>query len=64
MTAAGDDGLAALREQVALASSAAVSARDLDHAFQLQLDEAIQASLRAHTWTSVAETYLVQSWNW
>ncbi|KAF8724076.1 hypothetical protein HU200_021089 [Digitaria exilis] len=46
MTAAGDDGLAALREQVALASSAAISACDLDYAFQLQLDEAIQASLR------------------
>jgi len=66
MTAAGDDGLAALREQVALASSAAVSARDLDHAFQLQVD-AIQASLRVHTsisfpnaasssWTQAAAT--------
>ncbi|XP_062194517.1 E3 ubiquitin-protein ligase RSL1-like isoform X2 [Phragmites australis] len=38
---AGDDDLAALHEQVALASSAS----DLDHAFQLQLAEAIQASL-------------------
>ncbi|XP_039813834.1 ATP-dependent RNA helicase DEAH12, chloroplastic-like [Panicum virgatum] len=61
MTAAGDDGLAALREQVALASSAAVSARDLDHAFQLQLDEAIQASLASpnaatSSWTQAAPT--------
>ncbi|RLN22338.1 uncharacterized protein C2845_PM07G05060 [Panicum miliaceum] len=63
MTAAGDDDLAALR----LACSAAVSACDLDYAFQLQLDEAIQASLRAHTsisspnaasssWTQAAPT--------
>ena len=42
---AGDDDLAALSEQIALASSAAISASDLDHAFQLQLAEAIQASL-------------------
>ena len=42
---AGDDDLAALREQISLASSAAISASDLDHAFQLQLAEAIQASL-------------------
>ncbi|RLN23480.1 IBR domain containing protein [Panicum miliaceum] len=41
----GDDDLATLREQIALASSAAISASDLDHAFQLQLAEAIQASL-------------------
>ncbi|CAO2203066.1 unnamed protein product [Urochloa humidicola] len=46
MTAAGGDDLAALREQAALASAAAISASDLDHAFQLQLAEAIQASLR------------------
>jgi hypothetical protein len=45
--AEGDD-LAALHEQVALASSAAVSASDLDLAFQLQVSEAIQASLRAN----------------
>ncbi|KAL6843302.1 hypothetical protein ACP4OV_027015 [Aristida adscensionis] len=44
-----DDALAALREQLALASSAAISACDLDHAFQLQLAEALQASLRAHS---------------
>ncbi|GJN28525.1 hypothetical protein PR202_gb16664 [Eleusine coracana subsp. coracana] len=46
---AGDDDLAALREQVALVSAAAISASDLDHAFQLQLAEAVQASLRAHS---------------
>jgi hypothetical protein len=44
-----DDDLAALREQVALVSAAAISASDLDHAFQLQLAEAIQASLGAHS---------------
>jgi hypothetical protein len=44
-----DDGLAALREQVALASSAAISASDLDCAFQLQFAEAIQASLRGQS---------------
>jgi hypothetical protein len=44
-----DDDLAALREQVALISAAAISASDLDHAFQLQLAEAIQASLGAHS---------------
>jgi hypothetical protein len=44
-----DDGLAALHEQVALASSAAISASDLDYAFQLQLFEAIQASLRGQS---------------
>ncbi|KAM3256534.1 hypothetical protein ACQJBY_049154 [Aegilops geniculata] len=43
---AGRDDLAALREQTALASSAAVSVSDLDLAYQLQLAEAIQASLR------------------
>jgi len=42
----GGDDLAALHEQVALASSAAISASDLDLAFQLQVAEAIQASLR------------------
>ncbi|TVU01335.1 hypothetical protein EJB05_53205, partial [Eragrostis curvula] len=42
---AGDDELVALREQVSLVSAAAISASDLDHAFQLQLAEAIQASL-------------------
>ncbi|GJN07220.1 hypothetical protein PR202_ga25033 [Eleusine coracana subsp. coracana] len=46
---AGDDDLAALREQVALVSAAAISASNLDHAFQLQLAEAVQASLRAHS---------------
>ncbi|KAF7071804.1 hypothetical protein CFC21_077052 [Triticum aestivum] len=46
---AGDDDLAALHEQAALASSAAVSASDLDFAFQLQVAEAIQASLRANS---------------
>jgi hypothetical protein len=45
---ADDDDLAALHEQVSLASSAAVSASDLDLAFQLQVSEAIQASLRAN----------------
>jgi hypothetical protein len=44
MMAAADD-LAALREQLALASSAAFSASDLDHAYHLQLAEVIQASL-------------------
>jgi hypothetical protein len=44
-----DDGLAALHEQVALASSAAISASDLDYAFQLQVSEAIQASLRGQS---------------
>ena len=48
-TMADDDDLAALHEQVALASSAAVSASDLDLAFQLQVSEAIQASLRANS---------------
>ncbi|CAM0950566.1 unnamed protein product [Alopecurus aequalis] len=43
-----DDDFAALHEQVALASSAAVSASDLDLAFQLQVSEAIQASLRTN----------------
>uniref|UniRef100_R7W0T5 RBR-type E3 ubiquitin transferase n=1 Tax=Aegilops tauschii TaxID=37682 RepID=R7W0T5_AEGTA len=43
---AGRDDLAALREPTALASSAAVSVSDLDLAYQLQLAEAIQASLR------------------
>ncbi|CAN6354425.1 unnamed protein product [Urochloa humidicola] len=42
--AAADD-LAALREQLALASSAAISASDFDHAYDLQLAEVIQASL-------------------
>ena len=42
---AGGDDLATLHEQVALASSAAISASDL--AFQLQVAEAIQASLRS-----------------
>uniref|UniRef100_A0ACD5YBG3 Uncharacterized protein n=1 Tax=Avena sativa TaxID=4498 RepID=A0ACD5YBG3_AVESA len=46
---ADDDDLAALHEQVALASSAAVSASDLDLAFQLQVSEAIQASLRTNS---------------
>lgn len=46
---AGDDDLAALHEQAALASSAAVSASDLDFAFQLQVAEAIQESLRANS---------------
>ncbi|AQK56711.1 putative RING zinc finger domain superfamily protein [Zea mays] len=41
----GGDDLAALHEQVALAFSAAISASDLDLAFQLQVAEAIQASL-------------------
>nr|AVY91762.1 IBR domain containing [Saccharum hybrid cultivar SP80-3280] len=44
---AGGDDLAALHQQVALASSAAISASDLDLAFQLQVAEAIQASLRS-----------------
>jgi hypothetical protein len=67
MTAAGDDNLTALREQAALASAAAISARDLDHAFQLQLEEATQASIRLHprvsssnaassSWTQAAPT--------
>ena len=67
MTAAGGADLAALPEQVALASTSAISARDLDHAFQLQVNEAIQASLRVHTsisfpnaasssWTQAAAT--------
>ncbi|XP_047051172.1 E3 ubiquitin-protein ligase RSL1-like [Lolium rigidum] len=42
---AGNDDLAALREQTALASAAAASVSDLDFAYQLQLAEAIQASL-------------------
>ncbi|KAF0889665.1 hypothetical protein E2562_030146 [Oryza meyeriana var. granulata] len=41
------DDLAALHHQVALVSSAALSASDHDLAFQLQLSEAIQASLQA-----------------
>jgi hypothetical protein len=44
---AGGDDLATLHKQVALASSAAISASDLDLAFQLQVAEAIQASLRS-----------------
>ncbi|CAM0950565.1 unnamed protein product [Alopecurus aequalis] len=50
---AGDDDLAALREQTALASSAAVSVSDLDFAYQLQLAEAIQASLRLGAGSSI-----------
>ncbi|KQK05116.1 hypothetical protein BRADI_2g18110v3 [Brachypodium distachyon] len=45
---AGGDELAALHEQAVLASCAAVSASDLDLAFQLQVAEAIQASLRTN----------------
>jgi hypothetical protein len=67
MTVAGDDDLTTLREQAALASAAAISARDLDHAFQLQLEEATQASIRLHprvsssnaassSWTQAAPT--------
>ncbi|GJN14007.1 hypothetical protein PR202_gb00778 [Eleusine coracana subsp. coracana] len=40
-----DDDLAALLEQVGLVSAAAISASDHDHAFRLQVEEAIQASL-------------------
>ncbi|CAO2180443.1 unnamed protein product [Urochloa humidicola] len=62
MTAAGDD-LAALREQAALASAAAISASDLDHAFQLQLAEAIQASLRdGHPSSSSSNAASSSSW--
>jgi hypothetical protein len=46
---ADDYELAALHEQVALASSAAVSASDLDLAFQLQVSEAIEARFEGQT---------------
>ncbi|CAL4950717.1 unnamed protein product [Urochloa decumbens] len=63
MTAAGGDDLAALREQAALASAAAISASDLDHAFQLQLAEAIQVSLRgAHPSASSSNAASSSSW--
>jgi hypothetical protein len=46
---ADDYELAALHEQIALASSAAVSASDLDLAFQLQVSEAIEARFEGQT---------------
>ncbi|GJN13670.1 hypothetical protein PR202_gb00400 [Eleusine coracana subsp. coracana] len=55
MIAGGDDdALTALREQLSLASAAAISASDLDHAFELQLAEAIEASLRGQSTPNAA----------
>jgi hypothetical protein len=58
---AGNDDLAALREQTALASAAAASVSDLDFAYQLQLAEAIQASLRIDAASSKGKAPIASS---